>query len=311
VSAAEARDFLHLGREVRAALDDGRPVVALESTLITHGLPYPQNLEAAKRAEAAVRAGGAVPATVALHDRHMCVGLSDAELASLAQARDVAKVSRQTLAAALARSDWAGTTVAATLIAAQLAGISVFATGGIGGVHRGGQESLDVSADLGEIGRSRVGVVCAGPKSILDVPRTIELLETLGVPVVGWATDDLAGFFSRSSGLRVPSRVDTAPEAAALLERQFALGLGGVLFCVPLPEDVALPRDIAEAAIERAVRESEAAGIHGPASTPWVLARVAALTEGRSVRANLALIEHNAGVAAAIAAAFAASSAEG
>lgn len=306
-----ARDFLRVGREVQAALDSGRPVVALESTLITHGLPYPQNLEAARRAEAAVRAGGAVPATVALRDRRMQIGLDDAELAALAEARDLAKVSRQTLAAALGRPDRAGTTVAATLIAAHLAGIRVFATGGIGGVHRGGEDSLDVSADLAEIGRSRVGVVCAGPKSILDVPRTVELLETLGVPVVGWATDELAGFFSRSSGLRVPSRVDTAPEAAALLERQFALGLGGVLFCVPPPEDVALPRDVADAAIQRAVRESEAAGIHGPASTPWVLARVAAITQGRSVRANLALIEHNAGVAAGIATALAASSAEG
>jgi pseudouridine-5'-phosphate glycosidase len=305
-----AREFLDVSPEVTAALAAGRPVVALESTLITHGLPYPQNLEAARRAEAAVRAGGGVPATVAIGGRRVRVGLTDAELVELADARDVAKVSRQTLAAALASTEWAGTTVAATLIAAQLAGIGVFATGGVGGVHRGGHDSMDISADLAEIGRSRVGVVCAGPKSILDVPRTMELLETLGVPVVGWATDELAGFFSRSSGIRVPSRVDTAPEAAALLERQFALGLGGVLFCVPLPADVALPRDVADAAIERAVRDAEKAGIHGPASTPWVLDRVAALTDGRSVRANLALIEHNAGVAAAIAAAFAASSAE-
>jgi pseudouridine-5'-phosphate glycosidase len=304
-----AGDLLRIGREAQAALDGGRPIVALESTLITHGLPYPQNLDAARRAEAAVRGGGAVPATVALHGRRIRVGLEGSELAALAEARDLAKVSRQTLAAALARQDWAGTTVAASLVAAQLAGIRVFATGGIGGVHRGGERSMDISADLAEIARSPVAVVCAGPKSILDVPRTMELLETLGVPVVGWATDDLAGFFSRTSGGRVPSRVDTAPEAAALVERQRTLGLGGVLFCVPLPEDVALPRGEANAAIDQAIRDSEAAGIHGPASTPWVLGRVAELTEGRSVVANLALIEHNAAVAAAIAVALNAMSA--
>jgi pseudouridylate synthase len=279
-------------------------VVALESTLITHGLPFPQNLEAARLAEAAVRAGGAVPATVALHGHGMRVGLTDAELAELAEMRGLAKVSRQTLAAALGRPDWAGTTVAATLIAAEMAGIRVFGTGGIGGVHRGAEISMDISADLREIGRAPVGVVCAGPKSILDVPRTLEVLETLGVPVVGWATDELPGFFARTSGLRVPARVDTPPEAAALLERQFALGLGGVLFCVPLPEAAALPRDVADAAIEQAIRDSVAAGIHGPASTPWVLSRVAEITDGRSILANLALIEHNAGVAAAIATAL-------
>jgi pseudouridine-5'-phosphate glycosidase len=306
-----AHPLLHLSPEVKQALAEARPVVALESTLITHGLSFPHNLEAARRAEAAVRAGGAVPATVALHQGRIQVGLTDAELVELAEVRRAAKVSRQTLTAALGRPAWAGTTVAATLIGAQLAGIRVFATGGIGGVHRGGQDSLDVSADLAEIGRAPIGVVCAGPKSILDVPRTLEVLETLGVPVVGWGTDELPGFFARSSGLRLKARVDTAPEAAALLERQAALGLGGVLFCVPLPENAALPRDVAEAAIEQAVRDSEAAGIHGPASTPWVLARVATLTEGRSVRANLALIEHNASVAAAIATALFAMSAIG
>lgn len=297
-------DLIRLSEEVRSARGDGRPIVALESTLITHGLPFPQNLEAARRAEAAVRAGGAVPATVALQGQRIRVGLTDAELAELAEIRGLAKVSRQTLAAALARPEWAGTTVAATLIAAQMAGIRVFATGGIGGVHRGGQDSLDVSADLAEIGRAPVCIVCAGPKSILDVPRTLEVLESLGVPVVGWGTDELPGFFARTSGLRVPARVDTAAEAAELLERQLALGLGGVLFCVPLPEDAALPRDEADAAIEQAVRDSVNAGIHGPASTPWVLSRVAEITNGHSVLANLALIEHNAGVAAAIAAAL-------
>ena len=202
------------------------------------------------------------------------------------------------MAAALGGSGWAGTTVAATLIAATAVGIRVFATGGIGGVHRGGESSMDISADLAEIGRAHVAVVCAGPKAILDVPRTLEVLETLGVPVVGWGTDEVPGFFSRTSGLPAPSRVDGARAAAALVRRQLLLGLGGVLFCVPLPEDVALPRSVADAAIEQAVRESEAAGVHGPASTPWVLDRVATITGGASVRANLALIENNAAVAA-------------
>lgn len=279
--------------------------MALESTIVTHGLPRPQNLEAARRSEAAVRAGGAIPATVALHDRNLRIGLNPDELTALAEASEPAKVSRQTLAADLGRDGWAGTTVAATLIAAGLAGIHVFATGGIGGVHRGGQDSMDISGDLGQIGRSPLGVVCAGPKSILDVPRTLEVLETLGVPVVGWGTRELPGFFARTSGVRAFARVNSAAEAAALLDRQLALGLGGVLFCVPLPEDMALPRDVADAAIEQAVRDADVAGIHGPAATPWVLARVAALTGGRSVAANLALIEHNAGVAASIAVAFA------
>jgi len=276
-------------------------VVALESTLITHGLPPPRNLDAARSAEAAVRAGGAVPATVAISNGRILVGLSPDELEALAAAAGPAKVSTRDLAAALGRPGWSGTTVSATMIAAHLSGISVFATGGIGGVHRGGELSLDVSADLAELARTPVAVVCAGPKSILDVGRTLEVLESSGVPVVGWATDEVPGFFSRSSGWPTSARVDGAGDAAALLARQWALGLGGVLFCVPLPEDEALPRDVAEGAIETALRDAEAAGVHGPASTPYVLGRVAELTGGRSVAANLALIEHNASVAAEIA----------
>jgi pseudouridine-5'-phosphate glycosidase len=305
VSQGGVRGFVRLTNEVDRALDGGRgAVVALESTLITHGLPFPHNLEAAQRAEAAVRAAGAVPATVAIRDGQLRVGLAAAELEELAgapQRGPLPKVSRQTLAAALGGTGWAGTTVAATLIAAAAAGIRVFATGGIGGVHRGGESSMDISADLAEIGRAPVAVVCAGPKSILDVPRTLEVLETLGVPVVGWGTDEVPGFFARTSGLRAPSRVDDAAAAAALLRRQLELGLGGLLLCVPLPEEEALPRDVADAAIVQAIRESEQAGVHGPASTPWVLDRVAQLTGGASVRANLALIEHNAGVAGQLA----------
>jgi pseudouridine-5'-phosphate glycosidase len=192
------------------------------------------------------------------------------------------------------------------MIAARLAGIEVFATGGIGGVHRGGEDTLDISADLDELARTAVSVVCAGPKSILDVPRTLEVLESGGVPVVGWGTDEVPGFFARSSGHRSPSRVDDATAAAALVRRQQALGLDcGILFCAPIPEAAAIPRDEMEAVIERAVREVDAAGVHGPAATPAVLTRIAQLTDGRSVVANLALIEHDASVAASLAVALA------
>jgi pseudouridine-5'-phosphate glycosidase len=247
-----------------------------------------------------------VPATVAVHDGSLVVGLDDAELEQLAKVRDAPKVSRQNLAAALGSGGWCGTTVSATMIAAHRAGIRVFATGGIGGVHRGGELSMDISADLEELARTPVAVVCAGPKSILDVGRTLEVLETRGVPVVGWATDELPGFFSRTSGHKVPIRVDHAADAAALVNRHGALGLeGGVLFCVPVPEQAALPVEEADAAIATAVREIEARAIHGPAATPAILARVAEITDGRSVRANLALIEHNASVAAQLAVALA------
>ena len=292
--------------EVAAALDAGRPVVALESTLITHGLAYPANLAAARRSEAAVRAGGAIPATVALHDGRILVGLDDARLEDLGQATGVPKVSRQNLSGVLGDRGWAGTTVAATMIAARLAGIRVFATGGIGGVHRGGEDSLDISADLDELGRTPVAVVCAGPKSILDVGRTLEVLETRGVPVVGWGTSEVPGFFSRTSGHRAPLRVDDAVGAASLMRRHAALGLdSGILFCVPIPEEAAIPQAEMEAVISAAVRDVEARGVHGPASTPAVLARVAELTAGRSVVANLALIEHDARVAASLAVALA------
>ena len=299
-------DLLYLAREVRAALDDGRAVVALESTITTHGLPRPDNLAAARAAEAAVRAAGAIPATVATRDGRILVGLEGDELEALAAAEGIPKVSRQNLAAVLTTAGWGGTTVSATMIAAHLAGIEVFATGGIGGVHRGGEASMDISADLDELSRTPVTVVCAGPKSILDVGRTLEALETRGVPVVGWQSDEVAGFYSRSSGHRAPSRVDSAEQAARLIAVQRSLGLAtGILLTVPLPEEVALPDEEVAAAVEQAEAEATAAGIHGPASTPFVLGRVAALTGGRSVRANLALIERDATVAGRIAVALA------
>ncbi len=293
---------LHVAPRVREALDAGRPVVALESTLITHGFAAPLNVEAARRAEAAVRAGGAEPATVAVGAGRLMVGLSESELDEIAAAPAPRKASRATLALALAEGGWAGTTVSATMIAAGLAGIRVFATGGIGGVHRGGETTMDVSADLDELARTPVLVVCAGPKSVLDIDLTLEYLETRGVPVLGWQTRELAGFYARSSGRTLEGSVTDAKSAAAVASTHWGLGLGsGLLVCVPLPEEAALARDEAEAVIAQAIADADAAGIHGPAATPFVLSRVAELTTGRSVQANLALIENNARVAADIA----------
>ncbi len=306
-ASSMALAMLRVAPEVADALAAGLPVVALESTLITHGLPSPRNVEVALAAEAAVRLEGAVPATIAVHGGHLVVGLTNAEIDALAAAGPVAKASRHNLAAALASGAWAGTTVSATMIAADRVGIRVFATGGIGGVHRGGEASLDISADLDELARTPVLVVCAGPKSILDVPRTLEVLETRGVPVIGLGTDEVPGFFARSSGIRLHIRVDSTEEAAALAIRHWDLGLGtGLLVTVPVPGAAALAREEAEAAIARAIGEAETAGIRGPAATPWILARVAELTDGRSVVANAALVEHDATIGARIALAMAA-----
>ena len=290
---------------VREALEAGRAVVALESTLITHGLAAPRNIEAARRSEAAVRESGAEPATIAVLDRSLRVGLSPEELEALAAAPSPMKASRANLAIALASGGAAGTTVSATMIAAALAGIRVFATGGIGGVHRGGASSMDISADLDELARTPVLVVSSGPKSILDVDLTLEYLETRGVPILGWGTRDLPGFYATGSGRFLGGSVADAGEAADVAQRHWELGLAtGLVVAVPVPGDAALPRDEADAAIAQAIADSEAAGVHGPASTPFVLARVAELTGGRSVVANLALIENNARVAGQIAVAL-------
>jgi pseudouridine-5'-phosphate glycosidase len=298
---------LVLGAEVATALAEGRPVVALESTLISHGLPYPQNLEVARASEAAVRERGAVPATVAIHEGRLLVGLDEGALEALATAPagSVRKAARPSLAIALAGGGWAATTVSATMIAAHATGIRVFATGGIGGVHRGAiggaRPSLDVSSDLEELGRTPVVVVCAGPKAILDVPATLEYLETHGVPVVTIGQDELPGFYARTSGLPSAQVAADVAGAAAIARVHLSLGLGGMLVCVPVPETEALPADVARDAVERAVGEAEAAGIHGPATTPWLLARIAAITGGASIRANTALIVNNARVAGALA----------
>ncbi len=299
--------------EVADALRDGRPVVALESTLISHGLPYPQNLEVATASESAVRESGAVPATVAARDGRLLVGLDPSALEALATAPvgSVRKAARPSLAMALHEGGWAATTVSATMIAAHAAGIRVFATGGIGGVHRGAIGSagssdpptLDVSSDLEELARTPMAVVCAGPKAILDVPLTLEYLETRGVPVVAVGQPDLPWFYARSSGLAAPFSVADVGEAARLTAIHLGLGLGsGILVCTPVPVDDALPEDVARAAVEQAIAEAEAGAVRGPAVTPWLLARIATITEGASVRANTALIVNDARIAGQLAA---------
>jgi pseudouridine-5'-phosphate glycosidase len=305
-------ELLSIAPDVADAIAAGRPVVALESTLISHGLPHPHNLEVARASEAAVREEGATPATVAVRDGRVLVGLDDdgLEILATAPAGSVRKAARPTLAAALATAGWAATTVSATMMAAHAAGIGVFATGGIGGVHRGalrgpGSPTLDISSDLEELARTPVAVVCAGPKSILDVPLTLEYLETRGVPVVAVGQAELPGFFSRSSGVPAPHSVATLDAAASLVRAHRAIGGAAVLLCVPVPEDAALPDDEAQQAVERAVAEAESAGVRGPALTPWLLGRIADLTEGRSLRANTALIVNDARQAGRLAATLA------
>jgi len=296
---------LLIGPEVAGAIAAGRPVVALESTLISHGLPYPQNIEVASASEAAVRESGAVPATVAVHDGRLLVGLDGDALQALATAPagTVRKAARPSLAVALAEGGWAATTVSATMIAAHAAGITVFATGGIGGVHRGAlgvpgsgsAPTLDISSDLQELGRTPMVVVCAGPKAILDVPATLEYLETQGVPVISVGQDELPGFFARSSGLRAPFATADLDGAARVVAAHLALGLGsGALVCVPVPADKALPDDVARDVVARAIADADAAGIGGPALTPWLLARIAEITNGVSIGANTALIVNDA-----------------
>jgi pseudouridine-5'-phosphate glycosidase len=307
---------LQVEPEVAAALAQGRPVVALESTLISHGLAYPDNLAVASDSEAAVRASGAVPATVAVHDGHLLIGLDRASLEALATAErgSVMKAARPSLGAAIARGGWAATTVSATMIAAHAAGIRVFATGGIGGVHRahaGAGPSMDISSDLDELARTPMAVVCAGPKAILDVPNTLEVLETRGVPVVAIGQAELPGFYARSAGILAPHSVPDEAAAAALVATHLELGLGsGVLVCVPVPAEVALPESEARAAVDQANADAESAGIHGPELTPWLLARIAVITDGRSVLANTALIVNNARVAGRLAVALVARAAE-
>jgi pseudouridine-5'-phosphate glycosidase len=297
---------LTLSPDVAAALAEGRPVVALESTLITHGLPYPTSVHTALAMEDAVRESGAQPATIAVLAGRLTVGISADDIERLAARPTgaVRKCSRRDLPIVIALGADGATTVAGTMIAAHMAGIRVFATGGIGGVHRG--HPFDVSADLIELGRTPVAVVCSGAKSILDLPLTLEVLETHGVPIVGIGTDTLPAFYARSSGLPIDARVETPEEAARIIEAQARLGAShGILFTVPVPAGDELPPDTAERAIEQATREADAQGIHGKAVTPFVLARVTELTEGDARRTNVAFLVNNARVGGRIAAALA------
>ncbi|MCX8507667.1 MAG: pseudouridine-5'-phosphate glycosidase [Rhodobacteraceae bacterium] len=297
---------LTFSHEVHAAMEAGQAVVALESTIITHGMPYPQNLETARRVEAEVRAHGAVPATIAVIGGQIHIGLEAAALEALAQAREVMKLSRADLAACLAQGRVGATTVAATMICAARAGIRVFATGGIGGVHRGAEQSFDISADLRELAESPVTVVAAGAKAILDLPKTLEVLETLGVPVIAYGQADFPAFWSRSSGLKAPLRMDSAEEIAAAHRLRGLLGLpGGQLVANPIPQDAEIPRETILPVIEAALAEAEAQGIAAKAVTPFLLGRIFEMTEGRSLAANIALVLNNARLAASIARAMA------
>lgn len=295
----------HFSEEAAAARAEQRPIVALESTVITHGLPYPDNLNTAVSMETAVREGGATPATIAIIQGKIHVGLTQEQLQYLANqaGKDVRKCSRRDIPIALARREDGATTVAGTMILAHQAGIPIFATGGIGGVHRG--HPFDISADLAELGLTPVTVVSSGAKSILDLPATREVLETNGVPVIGYGVDEMPAFFARSSGLLVDVRLDTPQEAAALIAAHRQLGLqNGILLTVPVPEEYAADPEAMEQAIAQATREADEQGIHGPASTPWLLRRVVELTEGQSMTANMALLKNNGRIAAQIAAAL-------
>ena len=300
--------FLDVAPEVQAALQQGKPVVALESTIISHGMPYPKNVETALLVEQTIRSNGAVPATIAVIGGRLKAGLSRDEIEYLGKTgRGVAKASRRDLPALVARGADGATTVATTMIIAHLAGIRIFATGGIGGVHRGAETTMDISADLEELAHTPVMVVCAGAKSILDLGLTLEYLETKGVPVIGYGTDELPAFYTRRSGFGVDYRVDSPEELAAFYAAQRGLDYpGGMLVTNPIPEEYAMDKDVIDAAIEQALASAKADGIHGKETTPYLLAKVVELTGGESLESNIQLVLNNAAVAARTAACLAA-----
>ena len=299
--------FLDIAVDVKDALQTGRPIVALESTIISHGMPYPRNVETAVTVEDTIRDNAAVPATIAILGGRLKVGLSATEIEYLGKkGQDVIKCSRRDLPFSVSRQQDGATTVAATMIIAAMAGIRVFATGGIGGVHRGVEDTMDISADLEELARTNVAVVCAGVKSILDIGRTLEYLETKGVPVVGYQTDTLPAFYSRDSGFAVDYRVDSAAEVAAALRTKWSMGLdGGMLVGVPIPEQHALAKEKIDAVIIEAIAAMQQQGITGKDTTPFLLASIVERTGGESLDANIELVMNNATVAAEIAKAFA------
>ena len=294
--------LLDIGADAAATIEARRPIVALESTIITHGMPFPQNFETALKLEAAVRSQGATPATIAVVDGRLVVGLDRSGLEKLARlSGGVVKASRRDLAPVLARSGTGGTTVAATMYIAALAGIEIFATGGIGGVHRGAEETFDISADLVELSRSKVAVVCAGAKSILDIPKTLEFLESQGVPVIGYRCEEFPAFYARSSGVKLDHRCEGLHDLARMIRLQREIGPGGLLIANPIPEAHALDAGQMETRIEEAVQEAKAQGIAQKEVTPFLLRRLVEMTGGRSLEANMALVEANAILAAQVA----------
>ena len=298
--------YLEISPEVRAALQAGKPVVALESTIISHGMPYPQNVETALLVEQTIREGGAVPATIAIIGGRLKAGLSPEEIEYLGKkGRGVAKASRRDLPVLVARGEDGATTVTTTMIIAAMAGIRVFATGGIGGVHRGAETTMDISADLEELARTPVMVICAGAKSILDLRLTLEYLETKGVPVIGYGTDELPAFYTRQSGLKVDYRIDTPEDLAAAFQAKLEMGLqGGMLVTNPIPEEYSMDPGVINAAIDRALAEAAAQGIRGKETTPFLLAKIKDLTGGDSLASNIQLVLNNARLAARTAAAL-------
>ena len=298
--------YLDIHPEVAAALQAGKPVVALESTIISHGMPYPQNVQTALEVEKIIRENGAVPATIAIIGGRLKAGLSAEEIEYFGKkGTAIHKASRRDLAVLCARGEDGATTVATTMIIAHMAGIKIFATGGIGGVHRGAETTMDISADLEELGRTPVMVVCAGAKSILDLGLTLEYLETKGVPVIGYGTEELPAFYTRQSGFGVDYRIDTPEDLAKAYYAQREMELGGMLVTNPIPEKFAMPKDIIDAAIDQAIAECNAKGVHGKETTPFLLARVAELTGGDSLASNIRLIYNNAALAAKTAVALA------
>jgi pseudouridine-5'-phosphate glycosidase len=297
--------FLQFSPEVQSARAAGKPIVALESTIISHGMPYPQNVQTAREVEQVIRDAGAVPATIAIIDGRICIGLADEQLELLGQSKDAIKVSRRDLAYVLSQKKLGATTVAATMICAKLAGIEVFVTGGIGGVHRGAETSFDISADLQELAQTGVAVVCAGVKSILDIGLTLEYLETHGVPVVSVGQAAFPAFFTRDSGFRADFQLDTPEEQARFIRTKWQLGLeGGVVVSNPVPEAAAMKSEEIDTIIAQALREAGQQGVKGKAVTPFLLARIKELTGGRSLATNIALVKHNALVGAKLAVAL-------
>jgi pseudouridine-5'-phosphate glycosidase len=297
--------FLLFSPEVAAARNAGRPIVALESTIISHGMPYPQNVETARKVEQIIRDAGAVPATIAIMGGKICIGLSSEQLETLGTAPDAIKVSRRDLAYVLSQRLLGATTVAATMICAQLAGIEVFVTGGIGGVHRGAETSFDISADLQELAHTSVAVVCAGVKSILDIGLTLEYLETHGVPVVSVGQPGFPAFFTRESGFNADFQLDSPASQANFIRTKWQLGLeGGVVVGNPVPQQFAMPKEEIDRITEQALREADEQGVTGKKVTPFLLARIKELTGGRSLATNIALVEHNALVGARLAVAL-------